>query len=99
MQWSDADSRLRPLPSEKSVTRVDSFRVVQDTDDNDVFVSDMFQTVTRDTYLYRQADSAMRGVILAEEMGLGKTQDSWARTAQSSPEPVSPGRVLGRHEY
>ncbi|KND93572.1 putative ATP-dependent helicase [Tolypocladium ophioglossoides CBS 100239] len=73
MQWSGADSGLQLVPKENAMSGIDGFRVVRDTEGNDVFVSDVFQTITRDISLYQQADAAVKGGILAEEMGLGKT--------------------------
>lgn len=71
--WSEADAGLKSLTSDDSATPIDSFRTAQDADGNTVYVSDVFQTITRDTSPYRKADGAVRGGILAEEMGLGKT--------------------------
>lgn len=73
MRWSHQDSRLCPGTGEGSSPSMGSFRPVRDAEGQQVFVSDLFQTVTRDVSLYREADSAVRGGILAEEMGLGKT--------------------------
>ncbi|PNY24104.1 ATP-dependent helicase [Tolypocladium capitatum] len=73
MQWSGADSGVQPVPKENAMSAIDGFRVAQDTEGNAVFVSDVFQIITRDASLYRQADAAVKGGILAEEMGLGKT--------------------------
>ena len=76
MQWLSADSSLLPVPKENTMSGfggANGFRVVQDTEGNNVFVSDVFQAITRDTSMYSQADAAVWGGILAEEMGLGKT--------------------------
>lgn len=51
----------------------DAFRTVRDADDNEIYVNDILHTVTRDKSLYQAAHDAMKGGILAEEMGLGKT--------------------------
>ncbi|KAG9255237.1 SNF2 family N-terminal domain-containing protein [Emericellopsis atlantica] len=51
----------------------DSFRLIRDTQGQPAYVSDVMQTIVRDTVHYRQIETAMRGGILAEEMGLGKT--------------------------
>ncbi|KAG5929576.1 hypothetical protein E4U42_005391 [Claviceps africana] len=71
--WSREEAKLQPLPPHSSSTAMASFRTVQDIHGTDVFVSDVFQTVTRDITLYQRADEDIRGGILAEEMGLGKT--------------------------
>ncbi|ODA78344.1 hypothetical protein RJ55_05725 [Drechmeria coniospora] len=73
MQWSASESQPRPLPRNDVEPQVNAFRSLTDSNGDPVFVSDLFQTVTRDTILYRQADTSVRGGILAEEMGLGKT--------------------------
>ncbi|KAK2590922.1 hypothetical protein QQS21_011383 [Conoideocrella luteorostrata] len=73
VHWCQAESRLQSLTPKSHSTSVESFRTVQDADGNEVFVSDVFQTITRDTSLYQQADESVKGGILAEEMGLGKT--------------------------
>lgn len=73
MQWSRQDSRPRPMPREPSTSTVDGFRLTRDSDGREIFVSDVFQIVTRDVSLYRKASSAVKGGILAEDMGLGKT--------------------------
>ncbi|KAG5949437.1 hypothetical protein E4U53_005887 [Claviceps sorghi] len=73
VMWSREEARLQPLSPLSRPTPMASFRTVQDIHGNDVFVSDVFQTVTRDMTLYQRADEDVRGGILAEEMGLGKT--------------------------
>ncbi|OAA52024.1 SNF2-related protein [Metarhizium rileyi] len=73
VRWSQAEARLESIPVEDQSTPIDSFRTVRDADGNAVFLSDVFQTITRDRTLYRRADRCVKGGILAEEMGLGKT--------------------------
>ncbi|UNI19116.1 RING-type E3 ubiquitin transferase [Purpureocillium takamizusanense] len=73
MEWDAEESRLRPLSKQGSTSRIDTFRDVRDSSGDTVFVSDVFQTITRDKSLYEEADRAIKGGILAEEMGLGKT--------------------------
>lgn len=96
MQWSQQDSRLQPVAGERAKPTVDSFRLVRDTEGQQVFVSDVLQTVTRDVSLYRRVDSAVRGGILAEEMGLGKTVEMTGLILLNS-RPTSPpteGHIL-----
>lgn len=73
VRWSQAESRLQSIPPEDHPTSNDSFRTIQDATERTVFVSDVFQTITRDKSLYNRADKLVKGGILAEEMGLGKT--------------------------
>ncbi|RCI07450.1 hypothetical protein L249_4524 [Ophiocordyceps polyrhachis-furcata BCC 54312] len=73
VQWSCQGSRLEPVPEDAAKPSIDIFRAVQDTSGRDVFVSDVFRVVSRDPSLFAKADSMVKGGILAEEMGLGKT--------------------------
>ncbi|KAG6018325.1 hypothetical protein E4U43_003774 [Claviceps pusilla] len=73
VSWSQEESRFQHLSRHPRSPSMGSFRTVQDTHGNDVFVSDVFQTVTRDSTMYQRPDEDVRGGILAEEMGLGKT--------------------------
>ncbi|KAG6038333.1 hypothetical protein E4U41_004326 [Claviceps citrina] len=74
VMWSGERAGLQALsPSPPLSPSIDSFRTVQDAQGKDVFVSDVFQTVTRSTTIYQRADADVKGGILAEEMGLGKT--------------------------
>jgi len=73
MEWVAGESRLRPLSTKASTPRIDTFRDVRDSNGDPVFVSDVFQAITRDKSPYEEADRAIKGGILAEEMGLGKT--------------------------
>ena len=49
------------------------FREARDLDGNSFYVSDLYQLVTRDVTPFVEAESRLKGGILAEEMGLGKT--------------------------
>ncbi|KAG5977515.1 hypothetical protein E4U55_006734 [Claviceps digitariae] len=73
VMWSQREARLQPLSPRPPLSSMDSFRTVQDAHGNSVFVSDVFQAVTRDRSIYQRAYDDVRGGILAEEMGLGKT--------------------------
>ncbi|KAK7409677.1 hypothetical protein QQX98_008120 [Neonectria punicea] len=73
VQWSEAKSGVEAYETNESDSGVDAFRKVQDVAGQDFYLSDIFQAVTLDVAPFRKADMAIRGGILAEEMGLGKT--------------------------
>ncbi|KHN95378.1 SNF2-related protein [Metarhizium album ARSEF 1941] len=73
VRWSHAKARLESTPVDGRSPSIDSFRTVKDADGRSIFLSDVFQTITRDKSLYERADRFVKGGILAEEMGLGKT--------------------------
>ncbi|RYP12581.1 hypothetical protein DL767_011239 [Monosporascus sp. MG133] len=53
-----------------------SFSLAKDADGNPVYVSDLYHVVLKDISPIRQRENALRGGILAEEMGLGKTVET-----------------------
>lgn len=61
------------LTEQTSLPEFDSFRAVIDADGNEAFLNDVLHTITREKSQYQSAQMAMKGGILAEEMGLGKT--------------------------
>ncbi|KAJ6438662.1 Elongation factor Tu [Purpureocillium lavendulum] len=73
MVWRAEESRVEPIQSANSPFKVDTFRAVRDSSGEQVFLSDVFQTITRNKLPYEDMDKAVKGGILAEEMGLGKT--------------------------
>ncbi|KFG85264.1 putative SNF2 family helicase/ATPase [Metarhizium anisopliae] len=73
VRWSQAKATLESTAMDHHSISIDSFRTVQDADGRTAFLSDVFQTITRDKSLYKRADRFVKGGILAEEMGLGKT--------------------------
>ncbi|PHH80486.1 hypothetical protein CDD82_1716 [Ophiocordyceps australis] len=101
VKWSEANSHVDRLTSRESDCQVDAFRVVQDTQGRDVFLSDVMHLVTRDKAPYRQADLNVKGGILAEEMGLGKTLEMLAlilshrftTPSESVPPSLTPSRA------
>ncbi|KAI1391186.1 SNF2 family N-terminal domain-containing protein [Hypoxylon trugodes] len=80
VKWSDRCSSngkpglelLHPTPTGLPL----SFSVAKDADGRSVFVSDLYHVVTRDIAPFRQNESDVKGGILAEEMGLGKTVET-----------------------
>lgn len=66
-------SGVERIPDSATPADCDTFRDVKDADGNTFYLSDVLQVVTRNKVPYQLADRAMKGGILAEEMGLGKT--------------------------
>ncbi|KAI0012858.1 SNF2 family N-terminal domain-containing protein [Xylariaceae sp. FL0662B] len=86
---SDGSSGLEPLPPPSSLDPPLSFSVVKDADGRSVYISDLYHIVTRDLTAFRGSEAAVKGGILAEEMGLGKTVEtiSLILTHLRPPEP------------
>ncbi|RYO87109.1 hypothetical protein DL764_008905 [Monosporascus ibericus] len=53
-----------------------SFSLAKDADGNPVYVSDLYHVVLKDISPIRERENTLRGGILAEEMGLGKTVET-----------------------
>ncbi|OAA71573.1 SNF2-related protein [Cordyceps fumosorosea ARSEF 2679] len=66
-------SGLEPVPESDAQPDSDTFRQFEDAEGNAFYLSDVFHVVTRNKAPYWLADRALKGGILAEEMGLGKT--------------------------
>lgn len=72
VQWSADMRRIVPHVPENQDSVYD-FRKLTDVAGNEYYLSELFHTVTRDISLFRQVEASIKGGILAEEMGLGKT--------------------------
>ncbi|KAF5541231.1 rad8 Rdh54p [Fusarium mexicanum] len=72
VQWSADMRRVIPCVPENQDSVYD-FKKLTDVAGNEYYLSELFHTVTRDISLFRQAEASIKGGILAEEMGLGKT--------------------------
>ncbi|PNP59872.1 hypothetical protein FNYG_14783 [Fusarium nygamai] len=72
VQWSADMRRIVPYVPENQDSVYD-FKKLTDVAGNEYYLSELFHTVTRDISLFRQAEASVKGGILAEEMGLGKT--------------------------
>ncbi len=79
---------LPPASSEPPI----SFERAKDADGNTIYLSPLFGTATRDPALFHSFQH-LRGGILAEEMGLGKTLEAIALILLH-PRPASPIMVL-----
>ncbi|KAF4455255.1 hypothetical protein F53441_2405 [Fusarium austroafricanum] len=72
VQWSDDSPGIVPYTvDDKGI--VYDFKKLTDLNGQEYYLSELFHTVTRDITLFRQAEASIKGGILAEEMGLGKT--------------------------
>lgn len=72
VQWSADMRRIVPYVPENQDSVYD-FKKMTDVAGNEYYFSELFHTVTRDISLFQQAEASIKGGILAEEMGLGKT--------------------------
>ncbi|EWZ45548.1 hypothetical protein BFJ70_g12881 [Fusarium oxysporum] len=72
VQWSADMRRIVPYVPENQDSLYD-FKKMTDVAGNEYYFSELFHTVTRDISLFQQAEASIKGGILAEEMGLGKT--------------------------
>ncbi|KAF5693919.1 hypothetical protein FDENT_1611 [Fusarium denticulatum] len=72
VQWSADMRSIVPYVPENQDSVYD-FKKLTDVAGNEYYLSELLHTVTRDISLFRQAEASVKGGILAEEMGLGKT--------------------------
>ncbi|KAI0119201.1 SNF2 family N-terminal domain-containing protein [Daldinia grandis] len=82
VKWSDRCSNGEPgleLLSPPSINSLPlSFSMVNDADGRLVYISNLFHVITRDISAFRKSETVVKGGILAEEMGLGKTVETIA---------------------
>ncbi|KAF4120181.1 E3 ubiquitin-protein ligase SHPRH [Geosmithia morbida] len=71
VQWTGSD--IESLPGEMPAPLSESSRIVQDSTGRDLILNDVFHTVSENDEPFKQVERSVRGGILAEEMGLGKT--------------------------
>ncbi|KAI0120076.1 SNF2 family N-terminal domain-containing protein [Nemania sp. FL0031] len=69
----DGKIQLLELPRPSKAVLPFSFAALDDINGQKFFVSDLYHVVTRDITPFQETESNIRGGILAEEMGLGKT--------------------------
>lgn len=71
VQWTGV--MAEPFQGNMPAPLSDSSRSVQDVDGRKMILNDIFHTVVENDTLFRNAERSVRGGILSEEMGLGKT--------------------------
>lgn len=72
VQWS-VSSGITAWTGETSAPVSESSRVVRDAHGKDMFLNDICHTICANNLGFRRVEVPVRGGILAEEMGLGKT--------------------------
>ncbi|KAG9234179.1 SNF2 family N-terminal domain-containing protein [Amylocarpus encephaloides] len=91
VEWSEVGRRIIPLGKQYS-TALTSFISTIDATGRPCFVSHLFGLVTMDITSFRDQERSLKGGILAEEMGLGKTVEMLSLIAlnKRSREPSGP---------
>ncbi|KAI0430825.1 SNF2 family N-terminal domain-containing protein [Xylaria sp. FL1042] len=69
----DGNLQLAKHPQPPTSTLPFSFSSLSDVNGQQYYVSDLYHIVTRDIAPFQETENSLRGGILAEEMGLGKT--------------------------
>lgn len=72
VKWT-ADLGVRDLGQQTTCPLSNSSRRVKDVDGKEMFLHDVLHTVSADNAAYHRHEGKVRGGILSEEMGLGKT--------------------------
>ncbi|KAI1663023.1 SNF2 family N-terminal domain-containing protein [Daldinia decipiens] len=82
VKWSDrcpnGEPGLEPLSPPSTNSLPLSFSTVKDADGRLVYISNLYHVITRDISAFRKSETVVKGGILAEEMGLGKTVETIA---------------------
>lgn len=80
VKWSDASPNgepvLGPLSPPLATDLPFSFSAARDVNGLPIYVSSLYQIVVRDLTPFHESETAVKGGILAEEMGLGKTVET-----------------------
>lgn len=106
VRWS-GQRRIEPLIEDAPAPLSDNSRIVRDLNGREMFLNDIFHTVAADIAPYRVVEKPVRGGILAEEMGLGKTleilslillhtrpQSEFSNASESDTTRISSGTTL-----
>ncbi|KAJ5739736.1 hypothetical protein N7533_012520 [Penicillium manginii] len=87
----EKDGKLVPIDRSLNGNLPASFTHMKDADGQDCYFSHLFMIITRDISNWHDAADTLRGGILAEEMGLGKTVEMIAlMSLNKRPEQVKP---------
>ncbi|KAI0885265.1 SNF2 family N-terminal domain-containing protein [Annulohypoxylon maeteangense] len=80
VEWKDecanGEPGLEQIAETSATTLPLSFKEVEDANGQSVYLSDLYHVVNRNITPFRRSEAAIRGGILAEEMGLGKTVET-----------------------
>ena len=90
-----ADGKVLPIPKASGNSLPASFKEFIDADGRPYFASELFMNVTRDFSDWYDAEKHLRGGILAEEMGLGKTVEMIALVCLNRRQPSNQEPLLG----
>ena len=90
-----ADGKVLPIPKASGNSVPDSFQEFIDADGRPYFASELFMNVTRDFSNWYDAGKHLKGGILAEEMGLGKTVEMIALVCLNRRQPSNQEPLLG----
>jgi len=87
----EKDGTVLPIDQTPNSDIPASFSKIKDADGQDCYVSHLYMTLTRDISQWIDAADTLRGGILAEEMGLGKTVEMITlMSLNRRPEQVKP---------
>ncbi|KAK5630747.1 hypothetical protein RRF57_006462 [Xylaria bambusicola] len=90
---SDGVLQLTEYPRPHKSALPFSFHSFNDVNGQQYYVSDLYHLVTRDITPFQDAENNLRGGILAEEMGLGKTVEIISLILAHEREPHTPAQI------
>ncbi|RFU80897.1 snf2 family helicase atpase [Trichoderma arundinaceum] len=96
VKWATQDEAIHPLLEAEQNLDLDLFRPVNDANNHRIYLSDVLQAITRDPTPYYQASKLVKGGILAEEMGLGKTLEMISLILLHRRQELPPAPLLGQ---
>lgn len=94
VEWSKTRACVVAVPPSQDTTLPVSFVEATDSQGRLCYVSHLFGAVTFDLTHFRAAEQVLRGGILAEEMGLGKTVEMISLIALNKREKDLPNTVF-----